>query len=160
MLLCTHHRNMSYRSQSSQNIVHALVQREESATQPKLIRGEVRLPTSVISVADIQLLFHFFLNSLSDRFSNADEYLRFEFSVLGNKGVVVLEQKTNGRTWESTHIHCLDIDTQRLVQLRQQGQPDEQIFKVYTSQFFAKWDEITTWVSTWGKRQGTDVVLP
>ena len=150
---------MSYRSQSSQNIVHALVQREESATQPKLIRGEVRLPASVISVADTRLIFSLFLYKLSKRFSNVDQYLRFEFSVLGNKGVVVLEQKTNGRSWESTHIHCLDIDTQRLDQLRQQGQPDEEIFKVYMTQFFAKWDEIKTWVSTWDKRQGTDVVL-
>ena len=150
---------MSYRSQSSQNIVHALVQREESATQPKLIRGDVRLPTSVISVADIRILFHFFLNSLGNRFSNPDQYLRFEFSVLGNKGVVVLEQKTNGSSWESMHIHCLDIDTQSLNQLRQDGQPDEQIFQVYTTQFFEKWEKIEDWVSTWDKRQGTDVVL-
>lgn len=150
---------MSYRSHSSQNIVHALVQREQSATQPKLNRGEVRLPASVISVADTRLLFDGFLYNLSNRFSNADQYLQFEFFVDGNKGVVVLEQKTNGSSWESMHIHCLDIDTQSLNQLRQDGQPDEQIFQVYTTQFFEKWEKIEDWVSTWDKRQGTDVVL-
>jgi len=150
---------MSYRSQSSQNIVHALVQREESATQPKLIRGEVRLPASVISVADTRLLFSGFLYKLNLRFSNADEYLQFVFFVDGNKGVVVLEQKTNGRSWESMHIHCLDIHTQRLNQLRRKGQPDEEIFEVYMTQFFEKWEKIEDWVSTWDKVQGTDVVL-
>ena len=160
MYVDIHDLNMSYRSQSSQNIVHALVQREESATQPKLIRGEVRLPASVISVAEIRLLFYGFLYKLRQRFSNADAYLQFEFFVDGNKGVVVLEQKTNGRSWDSMYIHCLDIDTQRLDQLRQEGQPDEEIFKVYMTQFYDTWDKIQAWVSTWDKRQGTDVVLP
>ena len=134
--------SLGKRRLESKNLLHALQQREITHVEQR-IRQNVSVRESVLTVADARHIFNF------QEERNKVEGVTFSFRVYDNIGIITFQMQVQdgllGAYWNSRRVFCLDVDSVRLEELRRNGKADEEIFTVYTREFYSALNELESW---------------